>query len=468
MRKPSRTTGTWGWAARAGDVAEWLRSALASVADTRVRTPRFALRFWDGSTLQPPAQGPDSPVLVLRSPVALAYLLRAPNELGLARAWVSGAIDVDGDLEGILSARKDYAGATLSWRERLRLVLRVVRTGEPSVLRRPPIPSIEARPAGDRHSLARDRQAVRHHYDLSNRFYRLVLGPSMTYSCAYFETPDDTLEAAQERKHDLICRKLQLSRGQRLLDIGCGWGSLLLHAATRYGVRGVGITLSAPQVQLARARAREAGVGKLLDFRVADYRELTDEPFDKVVSVGMYEHVGRAQLGRYASTIRRLTVPGGLILNHGITQRASAPGRRDTFISRYIFPDGELHPVAEIISEMERAGLEVRDLESIREHYPLTLRRWATNLQAHRDEAVADVGEECVRAWRLYMLGSALGFQDGDINVYQVLACRPGGRHHLPLTRAELIAPRTSDSSDDPLSPSRAATDTQLEVQHAR
>jgi cyclopropane-fatty-acyl-phospholipid synthase len=459
VRTRGRITRTWDTTARAlrgGNAAEAFGRALASVADARLRTPRFSVRFWDGSTLPGGGQGSQSPIIVLRSPVALAYLLRQPNQLGLARAWVSGAIDLDGDLEAVLRTRRDYDGVSLSSRERLRLALRAALIGGPRILRAPPTPSIEARPRGARHSLARDRHAVRHHYDVSNGFYRLVLGPSMTYSCAYFTAPDDTLEAAQERKHDLICRKLQLSPGERLLDIGCGWGSLLVHAATRYGVRGLGITLSEPQAQLAHERARDAGVSELLEFRVADYRELIDDPFDKVVSVGMYEHVGRAELGRYVSTVRRLTAPGGLFLNHGIARLASTQGGRDTFINRYIFPDGELHPVAAIISEMQGAGFEVRDVESVREHYPLTLRRWAANLEAHRDEAIADVGEERVRAWRLYILGSALGFEDGEITVYQVLAARLGAPHRLPLNRSELIGDqRAADAEPEVLQHAR-------------
>jgi len=442
VRNGRRITTTWDRTARAlrrGEVADAFGRALEGVADERLRTPRFAVRFWDGSTLPSARQEPGSPVIVLRSPIAIAHLLREPNQLGLARAWVSGAMGVEGELEAVLSRRTDFDGVALSWRERLRLALRAMLIGGPGVLRRPPVPSIEAHPTGARRSLARDREAVRHHYDVSNRFYRLVLGPSMTYSCAYFSTPDDTLEAAQERKHNLICRKLQLSPGERMLDIGCGWGSLLLHAATRYHVRGLGITLSEPQAELARERAREAGVGHLLEFRVTDYRELTDDPFDKVASVGMYEHVGLSELGRYANTVRRLTVPGGLFLNHGIARLASAPGGRDSFINRYIFPEGELHPVAAIISEMQAVGLEVRDVESLRDHYPLTLRRWAANLEAHRREAIADAGEERVRAWSLYILGSALGFEDGDITIYQVLTSRLGARHRLPLDRAELI-----------------------------
>jgi cyclopropane-fatty-acyl-phospholipid synthase len=276
---------------------------------------------------------------------------------------------------------------------------------------------------------------VRHHYDVSNDFYRLILGPSMTYSCAYFASPADTLETAQEQKHELVSRKLRLVAGDRLLDIGCGWGSMLIHAATRHGVRGVGVTLSEPQAELARERIRAAGLSKRLEVRVADYREIRDGPFDKAVSIGMYEHVGASQLGRYAGTVRGLLRPGGLFLNHGIARLMSTGPRGDTFISRYIFPDGELHPVAAIIEAMQNAGLEVRDVESLREHYPLTLRRWAGNLKAHRAEAIATSSSERERAWRLYMLGSAQAFEAGEITVYQVLAARDGAPHGLPLQR---------------------------------
>jgi cyclopropane-fatty-acyl-phospholipid synthase len=261
----------------------------------------------------------------------------------------------------------------------------------------------------------------------------------MTYSCAYFDTGGETLETAQERKHELICRKLQLAPGERLLDIGCGWGSLLLHAAEHHGVRGVGVTLSEHQAELARERVREAGMADAIEIRVADYRELRDGPFDKIASVGMYEHIGRAELSHYASSVSRLLRPGGLFLNHGIARLASEQPGPETFINRYIFPDGELHPVTEIQSAMRAAGLEVRDVESLREHYPLTLRRWIANLEADRDRAISIVGAERERAWWLYMIVSAVGFRDGDISVYQVLAARLGGAHHLPLSRAELV-----------------------------
>jgi cyclopropane-fatty-acyl-phospholipid synthase len=417
------------------DVATRVRNALGEVAGGRLRALPFTLRFWDGSTL--PGESP-TPVTVVRSPKALTYLLRAPNQIGLARAWVTGVLDVEGDVEAVLAARNRFSGIALSAADRLKLARAAVRAAPSVVMQRAPVPAIEAAPRGRRHSLARDRTAVRHHYDVSNDFYRLVLGPSMTYSCAYFGSPGDTLEAAQERKHEEICRKLRLDAGERLLDVGCGWGSLLLHAAANHGARGVGVTLSERQAELARSRVRDAGLADLVEIRVADYRELRDGPFDKIASVGMYEHVGRAELGAYAATVAKLLRPGGLFLNHGIARLASEPPRSDTFISRYIFPDGELHPVTEIQSAMQAVGLEVRDVESLREHYPLTLRRWAANLDSERDRAVELVGLERERAWWLYMLASAVGFEDGDISVYQVLATRRGGDHRLPLDRADL------------------------------
>ena len=314
-----------------------------------------------------------------------------------------------------------------------------MRLAGPGVLRQPPIPSIEASVSGQRHSITRDRQAVRHHYDVSNDFYRLLLGPTMVYSCAYFDERDDTLEEAQARKLDLICRKLRLAPGERLLDIGCGWGSLVAHAAANYGVQAVGVTLSEEQARLGRERVREQGLEDRVQILVSDYREVTGGPFDKIASVGMYEHVGRSELDAYVRTVHRLLRPGGLFLNHGIARLYSEPAGADSFIWRYIFPDGELHPVTDVMISMQAAGLEVRDAESLRDHYPLTLRRWLANLRAHREEAVAIVGPERERTWELYVLASALGFEDGDVTVYQVLTARSDAPSGLPLDRAELL-----------------------------
>jgi cyclopropane-fatty-acyl-phospholipid synthase len=411
--------------------------ALAEIADGRLTRLPVTLRFWDGSEMASPDRGP---VVVLRDPAALVHMLRAPGQLGLARAWVDGTLDVPGDLEAVLARRSLFAGVRVSRPDRARLAATALSILGARALRPRPIPPIEVRLRGPRHWLARDRDAVRHHYDVSNRFYRLVLGPSMVYSCAYFDDPGDKLEAAQERKLDLICRKLRVAEGERLLDIGCGWGSLVIHAAQRYGAVAVGVTLSQPQAQLARERAGQAGVQDRVEIRVQDYREVADGPYDKIASVGMYEHVGRDQLRRYAQVVRSLLRPGGLFLNHGITRLVPHRPEADPFISRYVFPDGELHPVGDVLGTMQSAGLEIRDVESLRDHYPLTLRRWVANLDAHRDEALAEVGSQRERVWRLYMLGSALSFEDGDISVHQTLAARPGAPHGLPLTRAQLLS----------------------------
>jgi cyclopropane-fatty-acyl-phospholipid synthase len=264
----------------------------------------------------------------------------------------------------------------------------------------------------------------------------------MVYSCAYFADPDEGLDAAQERKLELICRKLRLVPGERLLDIGCGWGSLLIHAAARHGVHGVGVTLSEAQAAYARERIARAGLDDRVEVRVADYREIDDGPFDKIASVGMYEHVGRSGVDRYIASVRSLLRPGGLFLNHGIARLHSDPPAPDTFIARYVFPDGELHPVTDVMASMRAAGLEVRDVESLREHYGLTLRRWAANLAAHRDEAIAEVGEARERVWRLYIPGAAQAFESGEITVYQVLAAADGAPHNLPLMRGEQFADR--------------------------
>jgi cyclopropane-fatty-acyl-phospholipid synthase len=396
------------------------------------------LRFWDGSELR--GDDVSDRVVILRDPSALAHLLRSPGQLGLARAWVEGSLDIEGDLESVLRARGAFAGVRVSPPDRARLAAAALRALGPRALKPPPIPPIEARLHGRRHWLTRDRDAVRHHYDVSNRFYQLVLGPTMVYSCAYFDTPDGTLEAAQERKLDLICRKLRLAEDERLLDVGCGWGSLVIHAAAHYGASAVGVTLSEPQAELARERVAAAGLQDRVEIRVQDYREVADGPYDKIASVGMYEHVGRAELGRYARVVARLLRPGGLFLNHGITRLVAHRPEADAFISHYVFPDGELHPVTDMLAVMQSAGFEIRDVESLREHYPLTLRRWVANLSAHRDEAIAEVGPQRERVWRLYMLGSALGFEAGEISVHQALAAKPGAPHGLPLTRAKLLS----------------------------
>ncbi len=425
--------------AETGGVAAAIAPALRSVAHGAFTRLPVAIRLWDGSCLGA-GTSREAPTLEIRSPRALQYLLSAPGELGLGRAWVAGDLEIDGDIESLLSWRRRYRDVKLSALDRLRILRTATAVAGRSILRPAPKLAAEAHPHGRVHSLRRDRAAISHHYDVSNDFYGIVLGPSMVYSCAYFESPDDTLEAAQTRKLDLICRKLALRPGDQLLDIGCGWGSLIIHAARNYGVTALGITLSAQQAQLAQQRIAQAGLQDSCEVRVCDYRELTSHQFDAIASVGMYEHVGRDQMGVYVRTVRDLLKPGGAFLNHGITRLTPGADRRRTFINRFVFPDGELHPLTNVLAEMYEAGLEVRDVESLREHYALTLRHWVQNLERDYEAAVQDAGEERARIWRLYMSGSAEAFAGGDISVFQTLAVKGGAEHRLPLDRAELIA----------------------------
>jgi cyclopropane-fatty-acyl-phospholipid synthase len=399
----------------------------------------IAIRFWDGSEIASVADPPRFTVLV-EGPDALADLLREPNQLGLGRAWVTGELDLRGDVEDVFALSDRFAGLRFGWRARLAAIGQARRLGALRGALRTSIPASESRLRGRAHSIRRDRGAISHHYDVSNQFYRLVLGPSMVYSCAYFDDPEETLEAAQQRKLDVICRKLALSPGERLLDIGCGWGSLLIHAATHYGVRAVGVTISERQAELARSRIRAAGLADRCEVRLVDYRQIDDGPYDKIASVGMYEHVGRAELERYVTSVRALLRPGGLFLNHGIARLHSRAGGPKSFISRYVFPDGELHPIDALAATVQACGMEMRDVESLREHYPLTLRHWGANLAADREEAIAAAGVERERIWRLYMAASAVAFERGDVSVFQTLIANPGKPFGLPLDRSRIRA----------------------------
>ncbi|HYX45008.1 MAG TPA: cyclopropane-fatty-acyl-phospholipid synthase family protein [Acidimicrobiales bacterium] len=392
-------------------------SVAALVASVVGPQPTVAFECWDGSRLGP-ARTPVT--VVVRSPDALRRILGAPGELGFARAWVVGDIDVQGDLYAALALGDTVPSLKLTPRQ-IGAALRLLGVGG---LRPLPPPPEEARLRGRRHGPRRDAAAVVHHYDVSNAFYGMVLGPSLTYSCAVWEHAAATLEEAQAAKHELICRKLELGAGMRLLDVGCGWGSMLLHAARRHGVQAVGVTLSAHQADLARRRVADAGLADRVEIRVQDYRDVDDGPYDAISSIGMFEHVGRARLGEYFSRLRALLRPGGRVLNHGISRPPGGQSRfsRRGFLGRYVFPDGELHAVGSVISAMQDSGLEVRHMESLREHYARTLRAWVANLEAHWDAAVAEVGERRARIWRLYMAASALGFEHGDAQVHQILA----------------------------------------------
>jgi cyclopropane-fatty-acyl-phospholipid synthase len=419
-------------------------SPSAPVADVLAPLLRTVLgdplpvRFecWDASAIGPS----DGPGLVrFQSPDALRRVLWAPGDLGLARAYVTGDLAVVGDLFAVLrrlgTALPGSRRSALSQlAPALRAALRLGLLGPP-----PARPTIEALPHGRVHSKIRDAQVVRHHYDIGNDFYRLVLGPTLTYSCARFDDKYSTLEEAQTSKHELICRKLGLDqrRGARLLDVGCGWGSLALHAAQRYEASVLGVTLSPEQGALARQRADEAGLADLVEIEVMDYRDLVGQRFDAIASVGMSEHVGKAETQRYFTTLRGLLAPEGRLLNHAISTVGGSKIRRRSFVGRYVFPDGELLDVGDVVLAMERAGFEVRDVESLREHYVRTLRSWVENLETHWDEAVAAVGLERARVWRLYMAASANRFEQGELAVHQVLGVvsNADGRSGMPPTR---------------------------------
>jgi cyclopropane-fatty-acyl-phospholipid synthase len=390
------------------------------------------IRFsaYDGSSSGPE----DAPAhLSVVSPRAWAHCVRAPGQLGFARAYVDGEIDLEGDVFTALQHLWDPKLSNLRGAKLARLTAEVAR-GAAHRVRRPPE---EAKLAGRRHSKQRDAAAIAHHYDVSNRFYRLVLGPSMAYTCAVYPTEGATLEQAQYEKHDLVARKLGLEPGMRLLDVGCGWGGMVMHAARHYGVKALGVTLSKAQAQWAQARIVEAGLEDLAEVRHLDYRDVSESDFDAVSSIGLTEHVGKANLPAYFTFLRSKLRPGGRLLNHCIMRpRNTDPTlKRRGFIERYVFPDGELEGLGHIVSVMQDdGGFEVRHEENLREHYAKTLTDWSANLEANWDECVAEAGERRARVWRLYIPGSRLGFERNEIQLHQVLAVRTErGRSGMPL-----------------------------------
>ena len=395
------------------------------------------VRLWDGASW--PDKYPRPTTIVLKHPGALRSMLLPGTEVGLGEAYLYDDFDVEGDLEAVFGLADELAQDLNGVLAKLRAARDLLKL--PPRTRRKPGQRGPAQLKGKSHSIERDRQAVIYHYDVSNDFYAWWLDRRMVYSCVYFQTPNDELDAAQERKLDYICRKLRLHPGQRLLDIGCGWGGLVIYAAQHYGVEATGITLSKPQADLANARIAEAGLSNRCRVWVRDYREMDDPGgFDALVSVGMFEHVGAKLLPAYFSLAWALIKPGGVFLNHGIANRAGEKPRKErSFSDVYVFPDGELTPINTTLRAAEEAGFEVRDVESLREHYALTLRNWVSRLEAHHDQALQFVDEPTYRVWRLFMSGSAYGFSAGRINVYQVLFIRPGegGQSGLPLTRAD-------------------------------
>ncbi|MER7955605.1 cyclopropane-fatty-acyl-phospholipid synthase family protein [Streptomyces sp. NPDC096030] len=407
-------------------------SRLTTLAEDLLGSPLpVRLRAWDGSEAGPA----DGPVLIVRERRALRRLLWKPGELGLARAWVAGEIDVEGDLYEVLDR---LAGLFWERGEETRSALASVRdpklrTAAAAFLKLarplpPPAPPAEEvrRRTGSRHSKRRDKQAISHHYDVGNDFYELVLGPSMVYSCAYW-TEGGTLEDAQRDKLDLIARKLHLKEGDRLLDVGCGWGSMAMHAAREYGARVVGITLSREQATYARKRIAEEGLTDRIEIRVQDYRDVKDGPYDAISSIGMAEHVGETRYREYADILHALLKPGGRLLNHQISRRPEPDEeayRIDPFIDAYVFPDGELAPMGRTLTTLEDAGFEVRDVEAIREHYALTLRRWVGNLESDWARAVRSTSPGRARIWRLYMAACAVSFERNRIGVNQFLAVK--------------------------------------------
>jgi cyclopropane-fatty-acyl-phospholipid synthase len=443
---------------RRGTVGREAGGTVAAAFEPLLRTvlgdaPPVRFEFWDGSAVGAPAGDGNDPddfadkftatpgAIRVRSKDALRRLIWSPGELGLGRAYVTGELDIDGNVFNVLGALRDAAtnnpdiGIGAAW-SALRVAGRLGSLGRPL-----PPPPEEARQRGRLHTKRRDATAISHHYDVSNDFYRLVLGPSMTYSCARFTDPANSLEQAQADKCELISRKLGLADkpDQRLLDIGCGWGTMALHAAAKHGAKVVGVTISQAQAEAARERVAAAGLSDQVEIRLQDYRDLAGETFDAISSIGMFEHVGSARMAEYFETVRALLRPQGRLLNHAISSIGGSVMGPRSFIARYVFPDGELIDVGDVVLAMERAGFEVRDVESLREHYALTLRAWVANLESDWKEAVALVGEPRARIWRLYMAASALGFEDGGIGVHQVLGIVPDkvGGSGMPSTRRD-------------------------------
>jgi cyclopropane-fatty-acyl-phospholipid synthase len=389
--------------------------------EARIPQRPFAVEFWDGTRL-PASDGDGGPTFYVRSPQAAAHVLRAPGQLGLGRAYVSGALEVD-DIDATIELLDGWQPPSLDRSDMTHLLLGTARAA--GLTRPPRRPAAELRPSGRRHSKERDAAAVRHHYDVSNEFFALFLDDSMTYSCAIFSRGAETLEAAQEEKLETVTRKLALKEGDRVLDVGCGWGSFPLWAATHHGASVVGITLSPPQAEKARRRAEAAGVADRVEIRVMDYRDLAGERFDAIASIGMVEHVGAAQIDVYARTLAGLLEPGGRLLNHGIARLRHSDPEAGAFSERYVFPDAEPLHLSRTLLALERAGFVTHHVEGFSADYAETLRHWAGRLDENLGEAVRLAGPERVRVWRLYLRAARNGFETGFMSIYQARCSLP-------------------------------------------
>ena len=382
----------------------------------------FSVALWDGTGL-PPTNGVQGPTFRVRSPRAFGHVLRAPGQLGLGRAYVSGEIEVD-DMDAVLNLLDGYQVPPLDTRNKLRLAAAAVRAGALRSI--PRTPHAELRPRGRRHSRERDQRAVTHHYDISNEFFRLFLGDSMTYSCAIFSPGAETLEEAQRIKLELVCTKLGLQAGEHVLDVGCGWGSFALHAAREHGVRVTGITLSAEQAELAQGRVTAAGLTDLVEIRLADYRDLSGEQYDAISSIGMVEHVGSANVDAYVAQLASVLRPRGRLLNHGIARLRMGDPEAGPFSERFVFPDAAPLHVSRVLAAIERAGMEPTHVEGFRSDYARTLTEWTRNLEANEERAQELIGAERMRIWRLYLRAARRGFETGFTSIFQVVAHRPG------------------------------------------
>ncbi|HMD58006.1 MAG TPA: class I SAM-dependent methyltransferase [Solirubrobacteraceae bacterium] len=398
--------------------SEPLRRALRHAVPARP----FHVHLWDGAVVA--ATSPDAPTFFLRRPAALSHFLRAPGTLGLGRAYVDGSLDVD-DLDAAFAVVDEWEPSAVGAAGRARLGLAVAIAAAPGGI--PRRPGLELVLRGGVHSIERDAAAVRYHYDVGNDFFALFLDETMTYSCAIFSKGARTLQDAQLAKLELVATKLGLEPGMHVLDVGCGWGSFAIHAARKFGVRVLGITLSEPQAELARERVAQAGVAEQVEIRVADYRQLPRASFDAIASIGMAEHVGESRIDLYAKSLFGLLRPQGLLLNHAIA--ALDPEHKpleDVFSTRYVFPDGEPLPLSRVELALERAGFHTMHVEGFREDYALTLRHWSERLDERLEEALALAGPERTRVWRLYLRAARRGFERADTAVYQVCARRPG------------------------------------------